>query len=117
VKRGEKVTVEVPVVVVGEAAKETIVTVEHQTLSVEAEATHVPESIEVSVEGLEAGSTIHAGQVTLPKGITLVTDAEANVVHVAAAPTAAQVEAELEVAEAEAGIVHEAASEEAPAAE
>jgi large subunit ribosomal protein L25 len=117
VKRGEKVTVEVPIVTVGEAAKETIVTVEHQTLSVEAEATHVPESIEVSVEGLEAGSTIHAGQVTLPQGVTLVTDAEANVVHVAAAPTAAQVEAELEAAEAEAGIVHEAAGDEAAEAE
>ena len=112
VKRGEKVTVEVPIVTVGEAAKETIVTVEHQTLSLEAEATHVPESIEVSIEGLEAGSTIHAGQVALPQGVTLVTDAEANVLHVAAAPTAAQAEAELEAAEAEAGIVHEAAGDE-----
>ena len=115
VKAGEKVTVEVPVVTVGEAAKETIVTVEHATITVEAEATHVPESLEVSVEGLPAGTQILAGAVTLPAGIALVTDAEALVVHISTAPTAAQVEADLESAEAEAGIVHEAPADEAAA--
>ena len=108
VKAGEKVTVEVPVATTGEAAPGTIVTLEHNTVALEAEATHVPETLEVSVAGLEAGASITAGQLTLPKGTALVIDADAVVVHVAAAPTAAQVEADLEAAEAEAGIVHEA---------
>jgi len=108
VKAGEKVTVEVPVATTGEAAPGTIVTLEHNTVALEAEATHVPEALEVSVAGLEAGASITAGQLTLPKGTALVIDADAVVVHVAAAPTAAQVEADLEAAEAEAGIVHEA---------
>ena len=107
VKAGEKVTVAIPVVTVGEAAPDTLVTLEHNEISVEAEATHVPESIEVSVEGVEAGTIITAAEITLPQGVTLVADPESQVVNVAAAPTAAQLEAELEAAEAEAGIVHE----------
>lgn len=107
VKAGEKVTVEIPVVTVGEAAADTIVTLETAELSVEAEATHVPESLEVSVEGVEAGTIITAGEIALPQGVTLVTDADAQIINVAAAPTAAQVEAELEAAEAEAGVVRE----------
>jgi large subunit ribosomal protein L25 len=107
VKAGEKVTVAIPVVTVGEAGPDTLVTLEHPELSVEAEATHVPESIEVSVEGIAAGTIITASEVTLPQGVTLLTDGETAVVNVAAAPSAAQVEAELEAAEAEAGIVHE----------
>jgi large subunit ribosomal protein L25 len=108
VTAGEKVTVDIAITTVGDAAAGTIVTLESATISVEAEATHVPEGLEVSVEGLEAGSSITAGDITLPQGVTLVADAETVVVHVAAAPTAAQVEAELEAAEAEAGIVHDA---------
>ena len=107
VKVGEKVTVDVQVVTVGDAAPDTLVTLESSDLTVEAEATHVPESIEVSVEGIEAGTIITAGEITLPEGVTLVADPESQVVNVAAAQTAAQVEAELEAAEAEAGIVHE----------
>jgi large subunit ribosomal protein L25 len=120
VKAGEKVTVAIPVVTVGEAAADTLVTLEHAEINVEAEATHVPESIEVSVEGVEAGTIITAGEVTLPQGVSLVDDVEVQVVNVAAAPSAAQLEAELESAEAEAGIVHEesqAAAEEAAEAE
>ncbi|WGL51779.1 50S ribosomal protein L25/general stress protein Ctc [Nocardioides sp. BP30] len=114
---GEKVTVEVAVHTVGEAAPGTVVTVEHAALTVEAEATHVPEGFEISVEGVEAGTIITAGEVALPNGVTLVTDADANVVNIAAAPTAAQVEADLEAAEAEAGIVHDAPEAEATEAE
>jgi large subunit ribosomal protein L25 len=120
VKVGEKVTVDIPVVTVGEAAPETLVTLEHTELTVEAEATHVPESIEVSVEGVEAGTMITAAEITLPEGVTLVADPESQIVNVAAAQTAAQLEADLESAEAEAGIVHEesqAAVEEAAEAE
>ncbi|TIC84368.1 50S ribosomal protein L25/general stress protein Ctc [Nocardioides sp. GY 10127] len=115
VKRGEKVTVEVPVHVVGEAVSDGLVTVEHQTVEVEAEATHIPEAIEVSVEGAAIGTQVHAGDLTLPQGTTLVTDADALVVHVSQAATAEQVDAEMAEAEAEAGIEKDApeAAEEA----
>lgn len=122
VKAGEKVTVSIPVVTVGEAAPDTLVTLEHTEVTVDAEATHVPESLEVSVEGVEAGTMITAGEITLPQGVTLAMDADAQIVNIAAAQSAAQLEAELEAAEAEAGIVHEesdaaveAAAEEAAA--
>jgi large subunit ribosomal protein L25 len=116
VKAGEKVTVAIPVITVGDAAPDTLVTLEHAEVNVEAEATHVPESIEVSVEGVQAGTIITAGEITLPQGVALVDDAEVQVVNVAAAPTAAQLEAELEAAEAEAGIVHEESDAEIEAA-
>jgi large subunit ribosomal protein L25 len=120
VKRGEKVTVDVPVHVEGEAAPETVVTVDAQTLQLAVEATHIPENVTVSVEGLEAGTQIHASQVELPSGAELLTDPEALVVNVTAQISAEALEAELAEAEAEAGIEHEEAEApeaEAPAAE
>jgi large subunit ribosomal protein L25 len=111
VKRGEKVTVDVPVHVVGEAAPETLVTVDHPTVTVEAEATHIPEYIEVDVEGAEVGTQILAKDLKLPSGSTLHLDAETLVVNVAHAPTAEQVEEELASAEAEVGIEREEAAE------
>jgi large subunit ribosomal protein L25 len=108
VKRGEKVTVDVPVHLVGDAAAETLVVTENATVQVEAEATHIPEQFEVSIEGAEAGTQILASQVELPKGVTLLTDADTLVVNVTAAQTAEQAEAELEEAEAEAGIEKDA---------
>jgi len=116
VRRGEKVTVEIPVHVVGEAAPESFVTLENSSLSVETEATHIPTGVEVSVEGLPIGSQIHAKDVALPEGTTLVTDAESLVVNITAATTAEEVEAELAEAEAEVGIVHEPSAEEQAAA-
>ena len=107
VRRGEKVVVEIPVHVVGDAAPETLVTLDLTALSVETEATHIPSGVEVSVQGLTVGSQVHAKDVALPEGTTLVTDEEALVVNVTAAPTAEQLEAELAEAEAEVGIVHE----------
>lgn len=104
VRRGEKVTVDIPVHVVGEAAAETVVTIEHPTISIEAEATHIPEAIEVSVEGVEAGTQILAGQLTLPSGSSLQVDEDALVVNVTQA-------VELEV-ETESEAVEEAAAEE-----
>ena len=112
VRRGEKVTVEIPVHVVGEAVPETLVTTDLNTLSVEAEATHIPTGFEVSVDGLNVGDQIHAKDVKLPDGVTLVTDPDALLVNVTAAPTAEQLEAELAEAEAEVGIVHEPTDEE-----
>ncbi|WP_225755353.1 50S ribosomal protein L25/general stress protein Ctc [Actinotalea sp. Marseille-Q4924] len=84
VRAGEKVTVDIPVHVTGEAVPGTVTLVEAQTLQVEAEATHIPESVEVSIEGLEAGSSITAGDVSLPSGVTLLGDPDAAVVVVAA---------------------------------
>jgi len=58
--------------------------VEHATISLEAEATHIPESVSVSVEGLEDGAQIHARDLVLPKGSSLITDPDALVVHITA---------------------------------
>ena len=94
VKRGERVTVDVPVVVTGDAAPGTLVLTDANTLSIEAEALSIPESLEVSIEDAEAGTQILAGQVELPGGATLITDPEALVVAVNVAPTAEEIEAE-----------------------
>ena len=104
VRSGEKVTVEVPVTLTGEASREGLVDQQLVTLTVEAEATHIPDHFEVSIEGLQIGDHVNAGAVTLPEGTTLVSDPGQVVVAVLSAPTAEQIEAELETAEAEAGI-------------
>ena len=113
VRKGEKVVVDVPVHIEGEAGPETVVTTDNTTIQLEVEATHIPESVTVSVEGLQAGTQILAGQVELPKGSVLVTDAEALVVNITAQVTAEALEAELAEAEAEAGIEREESDEEA----
>jgi len=82
IKRGEKVQVEVPVHVEGESFAGTIADLDAKTLLLEVEATHIPESIVVSVEGLEEGTQIHASEVELPKGATLISDADVLVVNV-----------------------------------
>lgn len=79
VKRGERVDVEVPVHVIGEPAPGNIVVQDTMTIFVSAEATHIPESIEVSVEGLETGSSVAATDVELPKGTKLV-DEETEII-------------------------------------
>src|SRR5512146_1658127 len=107
VRRGEKVTVEIPVRVSGEVFSGGLLNQQLVQITVEAEATHLP-------EGVEMGTAVHAKDIALPSGTTLVTDPEALVLHVLAAPTAEQIEADLgEVpAEAEVGV-----AEEVPAAE
>jgi large subunit ribosomal protein L25 len=104
VRRGEKVTIEVPVHVTGDLVPDGFLDQQLVTLAIEAEATHIPQQVEVSIQGLEIGQSVHAGDVKLPEGSTLHTDPEAVVVHIAAATTAEQVEAELAEAEVEAGI-------------
>ena len=116
VKSGEKVTVEVPIHVTGNAAPDSLVTTELTALSVLTEATHIPVAFEVSVEGAQPGTQVHAKDVSLPEGVTLAADAELLVVNVTAAPTAEQLEAELADAEADAGIVHEPAEDATAAA-
>lgn len=88
VRRGEKVTVEVSVVIEGEAGPDTLVTQETNTIEIEAEALSIPEQLTVSIEGAEAGTQFAAGQIELPRGITLVSDPELLVVNVVQAPTA-----------------------------
>ncbi|HSE10797.1 MAG TPA: 50S ribosomal protein L25/general stress protein Ctc [Nocardioidaceae bacterium] len=120
VKKGEKVTVDVPVHVVGEAAPETLVVTDHASVSVDAEATDIPEYIEVSVEGAEVGTQILAKALELPKGAVLHVEEDELIVHVTHAPTAEEIEEELAEAEAEVGIERaegEEAAEAAPAAE
>ena len=92
VQRGEKVTVDVPVLIVGEPAPGVLVTQDLTTIQVEAEALHIPEQVEVSISGVEAGTQIHASDLALPTGASLVTDADALVVAVNAAPTAAEMD-------------------------
>ena len=107
VRKGEKVTVDVGIHLSGEAAPDTLVVTENTTISLEAEATNIPEWIEVSIEGAEIGTQILAGQLTLPEGSTLLTDDETLIVNITNAPTQEEVDAELEEAEAEAGIERE----------
>jgi large subunit ribosomal protein L25 len=112
VRQGERVTVDVLVHLVGDAGPDTLVVTENTTVQVEAEATHIPESIEVSIQGAPVGTQIHASDLVLPEGTTLLTDPETLVVNVTATQSEAQLEAELAEAEADAGIVHEATDEE-----
>lgn len=119
VRRGEKVVVDIPIIVTGEVISGSLVVTEMNEVSVEAEATHLPESIEVSVEGLDAGAQVFASDLVVPGGAELQVDDEMLIVHVIAERTEAQVEAELAEAEEDAGIEHdepEVVGDEAPAA-
>jgi large subunit ribosomal protein L25 len=106
IRRGEKVVVEVGVTVTGDAAPGSLVTQELSTLEVEADVSSIPEHIEVSVEGLAIGTQVLAGDVPLPEGTVLRTDAESLVANVVAAPTEEDVEAELDTEGA--GVVEDA---------
>lgn len=85
VRKGEKVTVDVPVHLVGELAPGNAYNQEMTVISLEAEATHLPTAIEVDIEGRSAGQHIHASDLVLPKGSVLLADAEALVVHISEA--------------------------------
>ena len=113
VRRGEKVVVDVPVHVVGEATPGTLVNLDHPSISLRAEATNLPEYVEISVEGLEAGTLIHASDLTLPSGSELDADPEVLVVNVTVAPTAEDLEAEAAPAEVEGEEAAEVEGEEA----
>jgi large subunit ribosomal protein L25 len=121
VRRGEKVTVDIPVQVSGEVAPDGMLDQQLIQIPVEAEATNIPSGVEVDVEGMEIGTAVHAGDLQLPAGTTLAVDPEVLVLHVIAAPTAEQIEADLGIEPAE-GEGAEAAppspdSPDAPAAE
>ena len=107
VKKGQKVVVDVAIHITGEAVPEALVVTENATVAIEAEATHIPESIEVSIEGAEVGTQVLAKDLVLPSGSTLAVDEDHMLINIVAAPTQAEVEAELAEAEAEAGIEHD----------
>jgi len=109
VRRGEKVVVEVDVVVEGEAGPDTLVSREADAIEIEAEALSIPERLTVSVEGAGPGTQFTAGQITLPQGVNLISDPDMLVVNVVNAPTAEDLEEE--------GAGEVAEGEEAPAAE
>ncbi len=111
--KGEKVTVDVPVLLVGEAARETLVVTENTTVQIEAEATHIPEAIEVDITDAPAGTQILASDLKLPAGSTLLLDAETLIVNVTEMQSAEALEAELEEAEADLGIERDESDEEA----
>ncbi|MCP3798752.1 50S ribosomal protein L25/general stress protein Ctc [Allokutzneria sp. A3M-2-11 16] len=106
VRRGELVTVDVSVAVTGTAASGTMITQEATEIQVEADALNIPDGFEVSVEGAAVGTQILASSVQLPAGVTLVTDPEALLVNVVAAPSAAQMEAAVDAEGA--GVVEDA---------
>ena len=115
VRRGEKVTVEIPVRVSGEVFSGGLLDQQLVQIAVEAEATSIPDGVDVDVEGMQVGAAVHAKDLVLPEGASLQVDPEALVLHVLAAPTAEQIEAELgEVAPEEPEVP---AAPEAPAGE
>ncbi|WP_216215077.1 50S ribosomal protein L25/general stress protein Ctc [Amycolatopsis aidingensis] len=113
VKRGEKVTVDIPVVLTGNPAPGTLVHHELDHVQIEVEALHIPEQVEVSVEGAEAGTQILAAQVPLPPGAELTTDPEYLVVGVNEAPTEESMEADVDTEGA--GVVEDKAEGESAA--
>ena len=122
VRRGEKVTVEVNVVVEGEPVSGALVTQDANTITVEADVQSIPDHLTVSIEGAELGTQFTAGAITLPSGVSLISDPDTLVVNVVAAPTAEEMEGEGagEAAEAEGEAPAEGegeAAEEAPAEE
>jgi large subunit ribosomal protein L25 len=95
VRKGEKVNVDVPIHLVGAAAVETVVSLENNTVELAVEATAIPDRVEVSIEGLAAGTQIHASDLVLPEGAELLTDAASLIVNITQAISEEALEAEL----------------------
>ena len=115
IKRGEKVTVEVPVVMEGEAAPGAVVLQETDYVEIEIDALSIPDELTVSIEGKEIGDTLYASDVKLPEGAELISDPETLIVNVTYEQVDEDLEAEAEAAEeggAEAGAESEAPAEE-----
>ena len=115
VRRGEKVTIDVPLVISGDVVAGGLLAVESNTVSLEAEATHLPTEIPVSIEDLPIGSQITAGDLSLPSGSSLVTEPDHVLIIVHEAPTEAEIEAETAEAADELGIVEDAPEAESEA--
>jgi large subunit ribosomal protein L25 len=104
VRQGERVEVEVPIHVEGESYPGTIHNLENTSITVDVEATHIPESFVVSIEGFEEGTQITAGQVDLPAGANLVTDPETLVLAVSVPQLDLTTDAEDAAAEGDEGV-------------
>jgi large subunit ribosomal protein L25 len=107
VRRGEKITIEVPLSVVGDIIVEGMLAQERTSVSIEAEATHLPTQIEVSIEGVAIGTQITAADLVLPTGSILAGDPAQVLLIIQEAPTAEQIEAEMAEAADELGIVED----------
>jgi large subunit ribosomal protein L25 len=107
VRRGEKVTIDVPLQIVGEVVRGGLLAQENTTVSIEAEATNLPSGIEVNIEGVEIGSHITAADLALPAGATLAGDPDQVLLLIQEAPSAEELEAEAAEAASELGIVEE----------
>ena len=81
VRRGERVRVEVPVHTIGKHDVDGILEHMHNTVEVEAEATSIPQFLELNMDGLMAGNSLYASNVILPAGVTLISDPQMPVVH------------------------------------
>jgi large subunit ribosomal protein L25 len=114
IKRGEKVEVELDVIVTGEAVSGSLISQDLNTVLVEADVLNIPEHIEVSVEEAEIGTQYFAGELRLPGGVELRTDPEYLVLQVIPAPTEEELEAEIDTEGA--GVVEDASDEEEAAA-
>ncbi|MDP9101299.1 MAG: 50S ribosomal protein L25/general stress protein Ctc [Actinomycetota bacterium] len=101
VRKGERVTVEVQIQLTGTADPDTLVDQQTMTLTVEADATKLPDHVEVSIAGLKPGQHVSASDVTLPAGVTLAQDAEHVIVQGLGVKSEEQLEAELSAAEEE----------------
>ncbi|MBA8815800.1 large subunit ribosomal protein L25 [Microbacterium halimionae] len=112
--KGEKVEVDVPIIFTGDPAAGMNVNVDANTVLLEVEATHIPQSVEVSVEGLEAGSHITAADIKLPAGAVLVVDPETLIVAISSPAGDSDID---EIAEADAAVAAEQAAESAESAE
>lgn len=117
VHRGQKVEVDLHITVVGDVIAGGMLRQSATAITVEAEATHIPEGVEVNIDDVQIGGHVTAGDVTLPAGSTLVTDAETLVLAIVEAPTAADIDAEVSEAADELGIVEDAPESETDAAE
>jgi large subunit ribosomal protein L25 len=113
VRRGERVTVDISLHIAGEPVSGALVTAETTTLSLEVEATSIPQSVEFDISGLAIGTQVHAGQVSLPDGAVLITDPEALVINIVDAERAGggDMDEEPEAEGAEAAAPAEAAEE------
>ena len=101
VRKGEKVTVEVSIQLTGAAGPDTLVDQQTMTLTVEADATSLPDHVEVSIEGLQPGQKLTAADIKLPSGATLAQDPGHVIVQGLGVQTEEQLEAELDAAAAE----------------
>lgn len=117
VRQGEKVVVDIEVRVTGDVVPDGMLDQPVIQIAVEAEATHIPDGIEIDVTGMQIGTQLTAGELSLPAGVTLDDDPELLVLHVVQERTAEEVEAELEVAEEQAGVTPTVAPEQVAEAE